>query len=40
MGQTEISGRCYGKNEEGYAINFACAKYRRIGVVVTDLLDQ
>jgi hypothetical protein len=42
MGQTEISGRCYGlmhKNGEDYVVDFACAKSRRVGILhnLTDM---
>jgi hypothetical protein len=36
-----ISGHCYGlmhKNGEGFVVNFACAKCRRIGIL-HDLTD-
>jgi hypothetical protein len=35
MGQTAISGRCYGKNGEEYVVDFACAKCRRISILRT-----
>jgi hypothetical protein len=35
MGQTVISGHCYGKNGEGYVVDFACVKCRRIGILRT-----
>jgi hypothetical protein len=42
MGQTEISGRCYGfmhKNREDFVVDFACAKCRRVGILhnLTDM---
>jgi hypothetical protein len=33
MGQTEISGHCYGKNGEDFVIDFACVKSRCIGIL-------
>jgi hypothetical protein len=42
VGQTEISGRCYGlmyKNGEWIVVDFMCAKSRRIGILhnLTDM---
>jgi hypothetical protein len=39
MGQTEISGRCYGKNGEWKVVDFACVKSRRISILhnLTDM---
>jgi hypothetical protein len=36
MGQTKISGRCYGlmrKNGEDFVVDFACAKCRHVGIL-------
>jgi hypothetical protein len=35
MGQTAISGHCYGKNGEYDVIDFGCAKCHRIGILRT-----
>jgi hypothetical protein len=39
MGQTEISGCCYGKNGEEYVVDFACVKCHRVGILhnLTDI---
>jgi hypothetical protein len=35
MGQTAISGRCYGKNGEYNVVDFGCAKSRHVGILHT-----